>query len=298
MLIEEELRSLRRSYLEIISSIEKLGKTSESSKENPEQLGWVIKEKLKRAQITLESLFIELDDVENEEVRSRYFEVCNKLKEDLKIARIDFRKALLKSSKNINLASQKNREQLFGDTKERAAFVQKRRENMKSSTGDRVINTSTNVLSALVELHQLMESETSRSSVTLEELELSSSALRSLQENYLTFNTLLAKSRKLISELEYSNKFDRISIIFSLILFLSVIAWIIYRRLLRNVVHFTFWLLFTKLKNIGKEVIKMQSKSSVSDSVKVSENYTENLLKFHTIDESNIANSTFLHDEL
>ncbi|EMR11382.1 hypothetical protein PNEG_00407 [Pneumocystis murina B123] len=261
-------------------------------------------------------------------MKSRYLEICNKLKEDLKIARIDFRKALLKSNKNINLTFQKNQEQLLGDTKERVTLLQRKRENMKSSTGDRVINTSTNVLSALVELHQLMESEMSRSSVTLEELELSSNALQSLQENYLTFNTLLTKSRKLISELEYSNKFDRISIIFSLILFLSVIAWIIYRRLLHHIVRFTFWFFFVKLRNIGKKIIKTRSneyflinifiliivgKFSVSDSLKVpensiiqkskpifsySKNYTGDFLEFNTIYKSDIANSTFLHDEL
>ncbi|KTW30737.1 hypothetical protein T552_00449 [Pneumocystis carinii B80] len=200
---------------------------------------------------------------------------------------------------------QKNQEQILGDGKERIALLQKKGINMKSTTGDRAINTSTNVLSALAELHQLMESEMSKSSVTLEELELSSNALQSLQENYLTFNSLITKSRRLISELEYSNKFDRISIICSLIFFLSVIAWIIYRRLLRHIIHFIFWLFFDKLKNIGKKIIKTQSKFSEDSIIQkskaifsYSKNYTTELSEFNTMDKSNIANNTFLHDEL
>ncbi|KTW30736.1 hypothetical protein T552_00448 [Pneumocystis carinii B80] len=85
MLIDEELRGLKRFYLEIISFIEKLGKSREGSKESPEQIGWMIREKLKRAEMSLERLFIELDDVEDEEKRLKYKNVSDRLKEDLKM---------------------------------------------------------------------------------------------------------------------------------------------------------------------------------------------------------------------
>ncbi|KAG4302251.1 hypothetical protein PCK1_001523 [Pneumocystis canis] len=255
MNFKEKFHYLKQCYWEIMDLIQKLGKINERSRENPEQLGCIIREKLKQAENELENLFIELEDEEDYEIKTKYIEICNKLKEDLKISRLDFRKALLKSNKNIHLTNQKMLKQLSGDIKEKTTLFQKRKNTTSSST----LNTSSNILSALAELHQLMESEMSRSSLTLQELELSSNTLQSLQENYLTFGTLLTKSRKLLSELEYANKFDRLLIICSLMFFLSVVGWIIYKRLLRRIIYAIIWLFFIKLRNVTRKIIKTYS---------------------------------------
>ncbi|KTW26878.1 uncharacterized protein T551_03340 [Pneumocystis jirovecii RU7] len=289
---KNELRSIKKCYWEVVDLIQKLGRISEFSGENLEKLGLEIRVKLKQTEAMLEKLFVMLEDLEDEEIKAEYLEICNKLKDDLKISRQDFRKALLKLNQNMHLKNQKDREQLLGDAKERATILQKRTKDMKeSSYGDRAVNASSNVLSALIELHQLMESEMSRSAVTLEELESSSNTLQSLQENYLTFGTLLTKSRKLLSELEYANKFDRFLIIFSLIFFLLVVGWIIYKRLLRHLIHTIFWIFFVKLRDFSKKVIIKIYYGSL-------ENYNVDSLKFSTSNQKNLVNSTFLHDEI
>ncbi|KAG5518942.1 hypothetical protein PMAC_002473 [Pneumocystis sp. 'macacae'] len=288
---KSELRNIKNNYWEIVDSIQKLCKISQFSEENPEKLGLEIRIKLKQVEAMLEKFFILLEDLEDQEMKLEYLKISNKLKDDLKISRQDFRKVLLKLNKNIHLKNQKIREQLLENSKERAIILQKRTKDMKeSSYGNRAINTSSNVLSALTELHKLMESEMSRSAVTLEEFELSSNTLQSLQENYLIFSILLTKSRKLLSELEYANKLDRFLIIFSLIFFLLVVGWIIYKRLLRRLIYTLFWIFFVKLKNIGKKVItKIQ--------YAFSEDYNIGSLKSSTISQENSINNMFSHNE-
>ncbi|KAG4306366.1 hypothetical protein PORY_000354 [Pneumocystis oryctolagi] len=310
---KSEIRGVKKLHWEIIDLVQKLGKICDYSKENPERLGSIIREKLRQAEITLETLLVALEDVEEQEIKIEYIKTCNKLKDELKISRQDFRKSLLKSNQNIHLTNQKAREQLLGDTKEKTLMFQRKIKDMrKLSSENKALDASSNVISALTELHQLMESEMSRSNLTLEELELSSNTLQSLQESYLTFSTLLRRSRKLLSELEYANRFDRILIICSLIFFLFVVAWIIYKRLLRRVVHIVFSLFFVKSKNFSKKIIKGIRRVFFDSNLNITEktilqksnltfssskDYKTNTFKTNISNQTNFLNGIF-HDEL
>ncbi|KAG8896852.1 hypothetical protein FRB99_008611 [Tulasnella sp. 403] len=87
----------------------------------------------------------------------------------------------------------------------------------------------------------LMQQELERSVLTQQMFDDSSRTLTVTSDLYSTFTGLLNTSKTLVTALEKSDYLDRLLIISSLILFLSVVAYILKRRIVDRGIALAFW---------------------------------------------------------
>jgi protein transport protein SEC20 len=150
--------------------------------------------------------------------------LVSKTGEDLKIARRQYRKALLTAKRNSAAA-------------EREALLAGRRKqiegggNEKVSQKDVLVSASSDVTAALRRTQQLLQGELSRSRFASETLAQSTEALKELSERYSAFDDILGKSRELIRDLIKKNKSDRWYFEKAIQILLGTLIWIVVRRL-------------------------------------------------------------------
>jgi protein transport protein SEC20 len=111
-----------------------------------------------------------------------------------------------------------------------------------SATQDTIaLTAATDVTLALKRTHQLLEQELEKSTISLETLDHSSQTLRQLEQQYSAFDVLLKGSKRLITELERADYWDRWLIYISLTIFGLTCLWITYKRILRGPLGLMIW---------------------------------------------------------
>ncbi|CCX05996.1 Similar to hypothetical protein [Tuber melanosporum Mel28]; acc. no. XP_002840925 [Pyronema omphalodes CBS 100304] len=142
--------------------------------------------------------------------------LISKIGEDLKIARRQYRKALLQARQNsVQQQAQP-----------------KRITNEKVQQQDVVVAASSDVTAALRRTQQLMHAELQKSRFVTETLEESTEALKMLGDRYQAFDNMLGKSKELIRELVKKNKSDKWYYETAIKMLVGMFIWIIIRRLL------------------------------------------------------------------
>jgi uncharacterized membrane protein len=142
--------------------------------------------------------------------------LISKIGEDLKIARRQYRKALLQARQNsVQQQAQP-----------------KRITNEKVQQQDVVVAASSDVTAALRRTQQLMHAELQKSRFVTETLEESTEALKILGDRYQAFDNMLGKSKELIRELVKKNKSDKWYYETAIKMLVGMFIWIIIRRLL------------------------------------------------------------------
>jgi protein transport protein SEC20 len=149
--------------------------------------------------------------------------LVSKTGEDLKIARRQYRKALLTAKRNSAAAE---REALFAGRRKQTEGG-----NEKVSQKDVLVSASSDVTAALRRTQQLLQGELSRSRFASETLAQSTEALKELSERYSAFDDILGKSRELIKDLVKKNKSDRWYFEKAIQILLGTLIWIVVRRL-------------------------------------------------------------------
>ncbi|KAI9886804.1 MAG: hypothetical protein M1823_001374 [Watsoniomyces obsoletus] len=187
------------------------------------------------------------DRREKEAERARLDISVQRLGEDLKLARTQFRKAQLTAKRNAELAAQQERELLFANQDEEG--VKQRLKDHRRGGGeggtrskdDVVVDASSDVTAALRRTHQLMQSELSRSQFAQDTLQQSTEALQTLSESYTDLSTLLANSRSLLSTLLRSQKSDTWYLETAFYVLIGTIIWLIFRRFLYGPLWWLVW---------------------------------------------------------
>ena len=144
--------------------------------------------------------------------------------EDIKIARRQYRKALLS-------ASHAERDALFAARRNPAAPPAGSRGNEKVSQTELLVSASSDVTAALRRTQQLLQGELSKSRFASETLAESGEALRELTARYSVFDDALRKSKTLIRDLVKKNKSDRWYYETAIRILLATLLWIVVRRL-------------------------------------------------------------------
>ena len=104
-----------------------------------------------------------------------------------------------------------------------------------------VLNASSDITSSLKRTHTLLVSELSRSQFATETLSQSTQALKELSHRYSTFDDLLLKSRKLITDLVRKNKSDAWYYEKAIYIMVTTILWLIVRRFLYGPFYLFIW---------------------------------------------------------
>ncbi|MCJ1393501.1 hypothetical protein MMC18_006376 [Xylographa bjoerkii] len=265
--LNSRLKSLSEALREASSLIIKLSKLSapsNNSSPHPDQaegrveLSAEIHQSLKEQEEDYELLKQEVQDLESggswasgarrrdsekDKERITLLTQLERLGEDLKLARAQFRKAQLQAKRTEEAAKRKEREQLFAGIQEgsNTAGSVRHKGHERVSQDELLVNASSDVTAALRRTHQLMQAELSRSQFANDTLKQSTAALSSLNENYSTLDNLLSSSRSLVSTLISSQKSDTWYLESAFKIIAATILWLIFRRFLLGPARLFFY---------------------------------------------------------
>ncbi|OJD09968.1 hypothetical protein ACJ73_09996 [Blastomyces percursus] len=249
------LSTTHKQTIPLIQRLQNLPSTPGTSDDARLELGAEIHLRLKEMEEQMELLRVELEQLEYsrnrkresgvmEAERERVVVVIGKLEEDLKSARIQFRKAQLQAKRNAEAARRKERQLLFAGAEGAEGGSEGRRRKGRAGLthDDLVASASEDITAALRRTHQLMQAELSRSQFAQDTLEQSTAALSSLSESYSTLDTLLASSRSLAVSLLRSQKSDTWYLETAFYILVGTIIWLVFRRILYGPLWWLFWM--------------------------------------------------------
>ncbi|KAK3397474.1 Sec20-domain-containing protein [Sordaria brevicollis] len=134
-----------------------------------------------------------------------------------------------------------------------ALFGNRRRKHHQTtlppSHDSEVVSASSTVTDALRRTHALIASEVAKSAFASQTLAESTAALKELQRSYEGIDSLLSRSRDLVSTLLQSQKSDTWYLRTSLYMLLCTLGWLVFRRWLYGPL---WWVLWLPLKMVWK----------------------------------------------
>ncbi|KAK1774973.1 Sec20-domain-containing protein [Copromyces sp. CBS 386.78] len=127
-----------------------------------------------------------------------------------------------------------------------ALFGNRRRKNHQTNAApshdSEVVSASSTVTDALRRTHALIASEVAKSAFASQTLAESTAALKELQRSYEGIDSLLTRSRDLVSTLLQSQKSDTWYLRTSLYMLLCTLGWLVFRRWLYGPLWWVLWL--------------------------------------------------------
>ncbi|KAI9728006.1 MAG: hypothetical protein M1828_005411 [Chrysothrix sp. TS-e1954] len=293
----EALQETTQSLSQLIQRLTRLQPTSDDHLANEEarqDLTGDIHDSLKQAEEDLEVVNQDVSDLagitshkkasahrrasERDKDTAEASATCLRLGEELKKARVRFRKAQLQAKRNCELYDRKERAAYLANLQAAAAssgaaraqddqakeplsyasataalFAGRRgpRRDPNATQDDQVLTATNDVTSSLRRTHALLTSELSRSRFAQETLEQSNAALEELNDRYTGLDDLLTKSKGLIGTLLRSNKSDTWYLETTLKILIATVVWLVFRRLFYGPM---WWFLYLPLKLTWKMV--------------------------------------------
>ncbi|KAG8965120.1 hypothetical protein FRC00_010456 [Tulasnella sp. 408] len=169
----------------------------------------------------------------------------------------DYRAALLTSKRSIDAQNKSYRDELLRSNV--VTSGPKEPSNEKARGDDALMKATNDVTEAFRRTTNLMQQELERSVLTQQMFDESSRTLSATSDLYTSFGTLLNTSKSLIKALERSDTLDRLLIIASLLLFFTVVAWIVKKRVVDRGLGLAFWWI--------KYIPRRRSATEVQDSL-------------------------------
>jgi len=249
------LRHLSDSNKDIVSRITRLSKLvpepgvpPSQEVENRTELGEDIHSSLKELESDFDLFKQEVEDIvsppggagrrastgkENE--RLALLSQIERFGEDLKLSRGQFRRAQLQAKRNEEEAQRKAREQLFAganaDDGDRPLSAKRRGRDENKTEGELTLSAAGDVTAGLRRLHQQLDDSLGRNAYAKEILEISTAALRELDETYSSVvEQGLKTARGLVTKLISSQKSDTWYLETALYILVGTITWLIFRR--------------------------------------------------------------------
>ncbi|KAK3355683.1 Sec20-domain-containing protein [Neurospora tetraspora] len=136
------------------------------------------------------------------------------------------------------------RQALFGNRRRK-----QHQTTLPPSHDSEVVSASSTVTDALRRTHALIASEVAKSAFASQTLAESTAALKELQRSYEGIDSLLSRSRDLVSTLLQSQKSDTWYLRTSLYMLLCTLGWLVFRRWLYGPL---WWVLWLPLKMVWK----------------------------------------------
>ena len=231
--METKIKNIEQESRQVSGYISRLGHSPGPASIHQE-LQATIKEAIHSIAKELDYVRTFVEDEEDNKTRQAQELTIRKLSEDLSNHRALYRKAILKAKNNLENSHATDRNLLFDGrkgTSRRAEY-----------SNNAVLQASSDVTAELRRTHEMMSNELSKSSLSQELLQQSSQTLETLHEEYSAFQSILAGSKRLLKELETADRADRLWIWASLSFFLTVVAWILYRRIISKGVNLMVWI--------------------------------------------------------
>ncbi|KAG8947150.1 hypothetical protein FRC04_011002 [Tulasnella sp. 424] len=180
-----------------------------------------------------------VDDQVTEKDRLKVADWVEETTEMIQHVKKDYRAALLTSKRNIDTQSKSYRDELLRSSV--VASSSKPSSSEKLRGDDALMKASNDVTEAFRRTTTLMQQELERSVLTQQIFDESSRTLSATSDLYTSFSTLLNTSKSLVTALERSDTLDRLLITASLLLFFTVVAYIVKKRVVDKGLGLAFW---------------------------------------------------------
>lgn len=288
--LSRRLQNLADSYRQTIALIQELQRFPNGSTfatdPNPEEkrieVTNEIHQSLKEQENALELLGQELEDspaarsrrnASRVEEQERNAANLSRLNEDVRSARVAFRRAQLQAKRNADAAKRKEREELFADRLNAEQAAPRRKGQEKLTQDEIALNAAEDVTKSLRRAHELLSGNLQQSQFAQQTLDESQEALKGLAENYGGTGDLLKSSKGLVSTLVRSQKSDTWFLMSSVYILCATLAWLVFRRLLYGPMWWLVWqplklIWYVTFSSVGAIAFGGQNKTIASNSPK------------------------------
>lgn len=242
--MEARLREIEQTSKDVFLLTARLSKSPGPAAYHADQIA-LIREALQTLEREIAYVETFAEDEDDSVLRARQKLHVKRFSEDVVTHRILFRRAVVQSRKNLDLAErqaletqiEKTRLGTVAETQPTSTSRTRRDENSSNA----VLQASSDVTAELRRTHALMSEELSKSALSRELLAESSTTLAKLGQEYSTFGIVLNGSKRLLKELERADRADQVWIGGSFIFFILVSAYVVYKRVLARPVKAVLW---------------------------------------------------------
>ncbi|RCH94669.1 hypothetical protein CU098_005119 [Rhizopus stolonifer] len=242
--IETKFRSLSRLAAECQRQIERLNQVDSITVQK--EVAELIKSSIRCLEQDIQQL------AEEEDKEASKLAILNRVGEyenQLKQLQVNSRQAILRSKKRVDDQEKKNREALFGSRNGKSFTEQyelKQRNVQRGKHDEALLRASSDVTEALKRTSTLMQQELEKSTISASMLAESSKTLSSTNMEYQNLGSLVHISKRVITQLEASDWLDRLLLLFGLLIFSSVVFYIVKKRTWDVGISWVSWLTQTK----------------------------------------------------
>ncbi|KNA08861.1 hypothetical protein SOVF_158900 [Spinacia oleracea] len=210
-----------------IKAIEDYGKSSALSgeKNSLPRLNGLVQDglaMLNSLQLKLDTLAPQLPTYDEVQSTQALLENWKQQSQSLRIA---LRHANLQAKENSKKTAQQERELLLGGGSESTA----RRRNLQTKAG--MTSAAESITESLRRTHQLMAQEVDRSATTLMTFEESTGTLKKAESEYKGHQSLLMRTRNLLSTMQRQDVIDRVIFVVGFLLFALAVCYVVSKRI-------------------------------------------------------------------
>ncbi|KAI8378982.1 Sec20-domain-containing protein [Blakeslea trispora] len=247
--VETSFRSLSRLAAECQRQIERLDQVDSITVQK--EVADLIKSTLRRLEQDIEAVKHLADEQDRETTKLSVLNRLGEYENQFRQLQVNARQSILRSKKKVDDEEKKNREALFGIGRtDGKSFTEqyelKQRGVQRGKHDEAVLRASSDVTEALKRTSTLMQQELEKSTLSASMLAESSKTLSSTFTEYQNFGSLVHISKRVITQLEASDWLDRMLVLFGLLLFSSVVLYIIKKRTWDVGISWFSWLTQTK----------------------------------------------------
>ncbi|KAM0276685.1 hypothetical protein ACHAQH_006502 [Verticillium albo-atrum] len=264
------------------------------------ELSAEISQILREEEDELELLQEEVEDLrsgrpgsEAEHAKTRLKDGLERLQQELKSSRLNFRQAQIVAKRNLTRAQRLERELLLQSYSQPVSEAtsprlgaqdaestkapsirhhrqahQAHQQSTLTEEDQQTVGAASNVTSSLRRTHDLIAAELARSEFAHQTLTESSAALAQLDESYGSLEGMLASSKDLLGTLVKSQKSDTWYLQTAMYMLLTTGAWLVFRRFLYGPAWWLVWLparmLYSLIMGGGGAVVKYGSSGGSS----------------------------------
>ncbi|KAG2733193.1 hypothetical protein G9P44_004183 [Scheffersomyces stipitis] len=183
------------------------------------------------------------------------------------------------------------REQLFAH---RSKKIQEAKE---TSVNEQILKSNKSITTSLQTSRQLLSTSVLQSELNIDSLDQQTKDLRRLNEDFLKFNDLLARSRQIVKFIEKQDKSDRRRIYLSIGFFLLCCSWVVYKRILRTPLRLLLWSFFKifRIFNwlfVSSDSLEKMGTEEILTAIMASSISTESIESIGTVIESSVTLET------
>ncbi|CEP07446.1 hypothetical protein [Parasitella parasitica] len=249
--VENNFRSLSRLAAECQRQVERLHRVDSIIVQK--EVAELIKSSIRCLSTDIAVVKQLAEEQDTEATKTKIMDRLEEYEKQLKQLKVSSRQAILLSKKRVEDQEKRNREELFGIGSKRVdgkSFTEqyelKQKGLQKGRHDEAVLRASSDVTEALKRTSTLMQQELEKSTFSASMLAESSKTLASTHTEYQNLGALLHISKNVITQLEASDWFDRLLLLFGLLAFSLVVVYIIKKRTWDVGISWIAWLSQTK----------------------------------------------------